>query len=96
MISAYLHDWCRKRINICLHLKGGLAVRHSGRALGADDDGHVEAVAGESRSSAGDTEGFRQGVPRLLAENGVDQLDDLILGFKRRTDSVRITTHRCI
>lgn len=96
MISVYLHDWCRKRINIYLHLKGRLAVRHSGRALSADDDGHVEAVAGESSSSAGDTEGFSQGVPRLLAENWVDQLDDLILGFKHRTDSVRIKTHRCI
>lgn len=51
------------------HLKGRLAVRHSGRALSADDDGHVEAVAGESSSGAGDAEGFSQGVPRLLAEN---------------------------
>lgn len=94
MILKHLDDCCTKRINIYLHLQGWLAVRHSGRALGADNDGHMEAVAGESSSSARDTEGFRQGVPWFLAENWVYQLDDLILGLKHLTDSVQIKMHR--
>lgn len=94
MILKHLDDCCTKRINIYLNLQGWLAVRHSGRALGADNDGHMEAVAGESSSSARDTEGFRQGVPRFLAENWVYQLDDLILGLKHLTDSVQIKMHR--
>lgn len=57
------------RINIYLHLKSWLAVRNSGRALSADNNRDVEAVAGENSSSARNAERFRQGVPRFLAEN---------------------------
>lgn len=63
MILKHLDNGCTKSINIFLHLQGRLAVRHGGRALGVDNDGHVEAVAGQSGSGARNTEGFRQGVP---------------------------------
>lgn len=95
MIFKYLNYWSKKRINIYLYLKGWLAVRHSGWALSADNDGHVEAVAGESGSSACNTEGFWEGVPWFLAENWVYQLDDLILKIKDVRISTKLKMHGC-
>lgn len=39
----------------------------------------MESVVGEGRCGADHTEGLSQRVPRLLAEDGVHQLDDLVL-----------------
>ncbi|KAF3855789.1 hypothetical protein F7725_016512 [Dissostichus mawsoni] len=58
---------------------GGLAVGHGGRALSADDDRHVEAVVGESGGGAGHAERLGERVPGLLTEDGVHQLDHLVL-----------------
>lgn len=61
------------------YLQAGLAVGHSGRALRRDHHRNVEAVVGQSSGSAGHTESLSQRVPRLPAEDGVNQLDDLVL-----------------
>lgn len=61
------------------HLQSGLAVGHGGRAQSTHHNRHVEAVAGQSSSSSCYTEGLSQRVPGLLAEDGIDQLDDLVL-----------------
>lgn len=61
------------------YLQGRLAVGHRGGALCADDNRHVEAVAGEGGGGARHAEGLGERVPGFLAEDGVDQLDDLIL-----------------
>ena len=42
-----------------VYLEGGLAVRHSGRPLGTDNDWHMEAVVGQGNRSTGNTESFR-------------------------------------
>ena len=52
---------------------------HCGRALSADDDWHMEAVAGEGGGGARHAECLSQRVPGFLAEDGVHQLDDLVL-----------------
>lgn len=39
----------------------------------------MEAVAGQSGGSGGHAESLSQRVPRLPAEDGVHQLDDLVL-----------------
>lgn len=62
-----------------LYLQGWLAVGHCGRALSTDNDRHMEAVAGESGGGTCHAEGLRQRVPGFLAEDGVHQLDDLVL-----------------
>lgn len=62
-----------------VYLQSWLAVRHCGRALGCDDDWHMEAVVGEGKCGARHAESLSQGVPGLLAEDGVHQLDDLVL-----------------
>jgi len=69
-------------------------VRHRGRARSTDDDRHVEAVVGESGGGTGHTEGLSQRVPGLLAEDGVHQLDDLVLW--RKTPSNQLVPERKI
>lgn len=61
------------------YLKDGLAVGHGGGALGADNHRDVETVAGEGRRCTRNAEGLCQRVPGLLTEDGVHQLDDLVL-----------------
>ena len=61
------------------YLQGRLAVGHSRRALGSDNHRHVEAVAGEGDGGPSHAEGLRHGVPGFLTEDGVYQLDDLLL-----------------
>lgn len=62
-----------------LYLQGWLAVGHCGWALSSDNDRHMEAVVGESSGGTRHTEGLSQRVPGFLAEDGVHQLDDLVL-----------------
>lgn len=62
-----------------LYLQGRLAVGHGGRASSVHEDRNVEAVVGQSGGGVCDAEGFGQRVPGFLAEDGVNQLDDLIL-----------------
>lgn len=65
-----------------LYLQGRLAVGHCGWALSTDNHRHMEAVVGQSSGSTCYTESLGQGVPGLLTENRIDQLDDLVLGVK--------------
>lgn len=64
---------------------------HCGWALSTDDDWYVEAVAGESRGGARHAEGLRERVPGFLAEDGVHQLDDLVLRREHISISFRRT-----
>lgn len=61
------------------YLQAGLAVGDGGRALRRDHHWYMEAVFGQSSSSTGYTESLSQRVPRLSAEDWVNQLDDLVL-----------------
>lgn len=72
-----------------LYLQGWLAVRHCGWALSADNDWHMEAVAGEGGGGTCHTEGLCQRVPGFLAEDGVHQLDDLVLWGEYILDTCR-------
>lgn len=67
-----------------MYLQGRLVVGHGGRALSADHHRDVEAVVGQGGSGARHAERLRQRVPRLLTEDGVDQLDDLVLRGESR------------
>lgn len=62
-----------------MYLQGWLAVGNSSWALGSDDYGYVEAVAGQSSGGACHAESLSQRVPGFLAEDRIHQLDDLIL-----------------
>lgn len=62
-----------------MYLQDWLVVGDGGRPLGADDDWHLEAVVGEGGSSTGYAERLRQGLPGLLTEHRVHQLDHLVL-----------------
>lgn len=60
-----------------------LSVRR--RALGHNHNGHMVAILRERSGSRGHTEGFREWLKVLLAEDGVHELDDLILQEKANT-----------
>ena len=66
-----------------------MAVGHSGRPLGCDDHRHVEAVVAEGSSGAGYTEGLCQSLPGLLTEDGVHQLDNLVL-WEEQTEVLNV------
>jgi len=70
-----VRQWAGDRV----YLQGGLAVGHCGRALGSDHHRQMEAVVAECHGGPCHAEGLRHGVPGLLAEDGVHQLDDLVL-----------------
>ncbi len=53
------------------YLEDGLAVGYGSRALGTDNDRHMEAIVGKRCSRASHTECLWEGVPRLLTEDGV-------------------------
>lgn len=55
------------------------------RALGHNHNGHMVAILRERSGSRGHTEGFREWLKVLLAEDGVHELDDLILQEKANT-----------
>ena len=75
------------------YLQGGFAVGHGGRALGSHNHRHMEAVAGEGDGGTRHAEGLRHGVPGLLTEDGVHQLDDLLLcSGRKEVCSVRSLT----
>ena len=76
-----------------LYLQGWLAVGHCGRALSADNDRHMEAVAGESGGGTCHAECLSQRVPGFLAEDGVHQLDDLVLWGEYILDTRREILH---
>lgn len=68
-----------------MYLKEGLAVGNCRRALSADNNRHMETIVGKGCSRTGHAECLRQRVPWLLTEDGVDQLDYLILRWIKKS-----------
>lgn len=82
---SVVSHWFRNTGHSGVYLQDWLVVGDGGRPLGADDDWHLEAVVGEGGSSTGYAERLRQGLPGLLTEHRVHQLDHLVLWGKRLT-----------
>ena len=63
----------------------GLLLSVGRRALGRNHHGHVVAILSQRGGSRGHAEGFRERLKVLLAEDGVHELDDLILQEEANT-----------
>lgn len=70
-----------------MYLEERLAVGNCSRTLSADDNRHMETIAGKRCGRAGHAERLWQRVPWLLAEDGVHQLDYLILRWMKKSSS---------
>lgn len=86
------------KLSHCLatYLEYGLMVRHSSRSIRHYNDWQVVTILRKGSCSTSHTEGFRKILKVFLAENGIHQLDNLILKKKVQEEQSHLTDSKHI